>query len=224
MAPQQEDDAPVEGKGKGKVTEQPMEVLKIKVPLIKKRKWPGEDGESEDREEEAEGSGSIGTLIFELLMCLKVMDLHGRAAANITWAKHQHSPSMWKVHTIVIAMSGKTIWQCTPATQPMPTTPPMDPATPAEMEEEGDQDPIAITPTPSPPHKKPHCIQPHQPGEANCAYMPVDTFQQVLMQEHMTWLEHKMAKMTSNMCHWWDDIVTNYLKLNQCIRTMEDNQ
>ncbi|KAG6327008.1 hypothetical protein ID866_12080 [Astraeus odoratus] len=38
LAPQQEDDAPVEGKGKGKATELLPEVLKIKVPLIKKQK------------------------------------------------------------------------------------------------------------------------------------------------------------------------------------------
>ncbi|KAG6325735.1 hypothetical protein ID866_13354 [Astraeus odoratus] len=30
--------------------------------------------------------------------------------------------------------------------------------------------------------------------------------------------------MTSNMCCWQDNIITNYLKLNQCIRTREDNQ
>ncbi|KAG6326667.1 hypothetical protein ID866_12422, partial [Astraeus odoratus] len=218
-----EDDAPVEGKGKGKVTEQLTEVLKIKVLLIKKRKWSGENEESEDREEEAEGSGSISELIFE---------------------------------------------PCTPATQPMLTTPLMDPATPAEMEEEGNEDPITIMPTPSPPCKKAHhiqvrmpspltlapgpvpsmsmstshltpaggssltaasaapptLVQPHQPGAGNCAYMLVDTFQQVLIWECMTWLEYKMAEMTSNMCHWQDDIVADYLKLNQHIRTMEDNQ
>ncbi|KAG6328105.1 hypothetical protein ID866_10984 [Astraeus odoratus] len=200
LAPQQEDDAPVEEKGKGKATEQLMEVLKIKVLPIKKRKQSGEDGESEDGEEEAEGSRSISTLIFEL---------------------------------------------CTPATQPMPTTPLMDPATLAEMEEEGNEDLITITPTPSPPWPVPSMsmstshlapaggststaasaapstlVQPHQPG----TYMLVNTFQQVLMWECITQLEHEMAEMTSNMCCWWDDIVANYLKLNQCIRTMEDNQ
>ncbi|KAG6326418.1 hypothetical protein ID866_12671 [Astraeus odoratus] len=146
----------------------------------------------------------------------------------------------------------------------MLTTPPMDPATPAEMEEEGNKDPITMIPTPSPPHKKAHCIwvrmpspltiapgpvpsasmstsnltstggstliaasaapptlvQPCQPG----TYMFVDTFQQVLVWDHMTWLEHEMAEMTRNMCCWWDNIIAKYLKLNQCIRTMEDNQ
>ncbi|KAG6326882.1 hypothetical protein ID866_12207, partial [Astraeus odoratus] len=214
---QQEDNAPVEGKGKGKATEQPTEILKIKVLLIKKRKWSEEDEESEDEEEEAEGSRSVSMLIFE---------------------------------------------PCTPAIQPMLTTPLMDPATPAEMEEEGDQDLITIMPTPSPPHKKAHhiwvrmpspltlapgpvsstststshltstggststtasaapstLVQPCQPGKGN------HTFQQVLVQEHMTQLEHEMAKMTSNIHHWWDDIITNYLELNQHVRTMEDNQ
>ncbi|KAG6327687.1 hypothetical protein ID866_11402 [Astraeus odoratus] len=219
LAPQQEDNAPVEGKGKWKATKQPMEALKIKVPPIKKQKQSGEDEDSEDGEEEAEGSRSISMLIFEL---------------------------------------------CTPATQPMLTTPPMDPATPAEMEEEGDEDLITMMPTPSPPCKKAHhiqvrtpspltlapgpvpstsmstshltpaggststtasaapptLVQPHQSG----AYVLVDTFQQVLVWEHMTQLEHKMAKMTTNMCHWQDNIITDYLKLNQHIRTMEDNQ
>ncbi|KAG6327779.1 hypothetical protein ID866_11312 [Astraeus odoratus] len=40
----------------------------------------------------------------------------------------------------------------------------------------------------------------------------------------MTQLEYKMAEMTSNMHHWWDDIITKYLDLNQHVRTMEDNQ
>ncbi|KAG6327009.1 hypothetical protein ID866_12081 [Astraeus odoratus] len=146
----------------------------------------------------------------------------------------------------------------------MPTTPLMDPATPAEMKEEGDKDLIAMIPTPSPPHKKVHhvwvrtpspptlalgpvpsaststshlaptrgststtasaapptLVQPCQPG----TYMFVDTFQQVLMWDHMTQLEHEMAEMTSNMCHWWDNIITEYLDLNQHVRTMEDNQ
>ncbi|KAG6325922.1 hypothetical protein ID866_13167, partial [Astraeus odoratus] len=70
----------------------------------------------------------------------------------------------------------------------------------------------------------PTLVQPHQPGEGNCTYMLVDTFQQVLMWDHMTWLDHKMAKMTSNMHCWQDDIVAKYLDLNQHIRTMEDNQ
>ncbi|KAG6328068.1 hypothetical protein ID866_11021 [Astraeus odoratus] len=198
-------------------TEQPMEAPKIKMLPIKKQKQAGEDEESEDGEEEAEGSGSIGTLIFELLML---------------------------------------------------TTPPMDPATPAEMEEEGDKDPITMMPTPSPPHKKAHCVwvrmpspltlspgpvpstststfhlalaggststtasaapptllQPCQPVEGNCAYVLVDTFQQVLMWEHMTWLECEMAKMATTMCCWWDNIISDYLKLNQHIMTMEENQ
>ncbi|KAG6326289.1 hypothetical protein ID866_12800 [Astraeus odoratus] len=150
----------------------------------------------------------------------------------------------------------------------MPTTPPMDPATPAEMEEEGNQDLITITPTPSPPCKKAHhvwvripsplalapgpvpssststshlapaggststaalpapatLVQPHQPGEANCTYMLVDTFQQVLVWECMTQLEHEMAEMTSNMHCWQDNIIADYLELNQHVRTMEDNQ
>ncbi|KAG6326872.1 hypothetical protein ID866_12217, partial [Astraeus odoratus] len=268
-----------------------MEVLKIKVLLIKKWKWSGEDEESEDGEEEAEGSRSVSTLIFELSMCLKGMDLHGRDATNIPRAKCQHSTSMWKVQGQQVMLHGLRQWpyhchnewedhlavhpshpanapqppsQCSPATQPMLTTPPMDPATPAEMEEEGNEDPITMIPTPSPPCKKAHhiqvrmpspltlapgpvpstsmstshlapaggststtalaalptLVQPCQPG----AYMLVDTFQQVLMWDHMTGLEHKMTKMTSNMHHWWDDIVAKYLELNQCIRTMEDNQ
>ncbi|KAG6325862.1 hypothetical protein ID866_13227 [Astraeus odoratus] len=40
----------------------------------------------------------------------------------------------------------------------------------------------------------------------------------------MTWLEHKMAEMITSMHCWQDDIVADYLKLNQCIMTMEDNQ
>ncbi|KAG6326083.1 hypothetical protein ID866_13006 [Astraeus odoratus] len=40
----------------------------------------------------------------------------------------------------------------------------------------------------------------------------------------MTQLECEMAKMTTSMCHWWDNIITNYLKLNQHIMTMEENQ
>ncbi|KAG6326510.1 hypothetical protein ID866_12579 [Astraeus odoratus] len=40
----------------------------------------------------------------------------------------------------------------------------------------------------------------------------------------MTQLECKMAEMTTTMCHWQDNIVTNYLELNQHIMTMEDNQ
>ncbi|KAG6327881.1 hypothetical protein ID866_11208 [Astraeus odoratus] len=247
LAPQQEDDAPVEGKGKEKATEQLMEVLKIKVLLIKKRKQSGKDGESEDGEEEAEGSRSVGMLIFELCkgskLCCTAQD---------------------GSHTIVVAMSGKTVWWCTPAIQPMLTTPLMDPAIPAEMEEEGDEDPVAIMTTPSPPCKKAHhvwvrmpspltlapgpvpsmsmstshlaptggsilttalaapptLVQPCQPG----TYVLVDTFQQVLVWEHMTQLEHEMAEMTSNMHCWWDDIITNYLELNQHVRTMEDIQ
>ncbi|KAG6325916.1 hypothetical protein ID866_13173, partial [Astraeus odoratus] len=150
----------------------------------------------------------------------------------------------------------------------MPTTPLMDPATPAEMEEEGDEELITIMPTSSPPPKKAQhiwvrmpspltlapgpvpsmsmstshlapaqgststaalaapltLVQPHQPDEGNCAYMLVDTFQQVLMWDRMTQLEHEMAEMTSNMHHWWDDIIAEYLDLNQHVRTMEDNQ
>ncbi|KAG6325853.1 hypothetical protein ID866_13236 [Astraeus odoratus] len=150
----------------------------------------------------------------------------------------------------------------------MLTTPPMDPATPAEMEEEGDKDLIATMPTPSPPHKKTHhiwvrmpspltlapgpvpsmsmstshltptrgstlttastapptLVQPCQPDEGNCAYMLVDTFQQVLVQEHMTWLECEMAEMTTTMHCWWDNIISDYLELNWHIMTMEDNQ
>ncbi|KAG6327369.1 hypothetical protein ID866_11720 [Astraeus odoratus] len=233
--------------GKGKATKQPTEVLKIEVLLIKKQKWTREDEESEDGEEEAEGSRSISALIFELCKCSKL-----------------HCMAQDSGHTIVITMSGKTIWQCTPATQPMLTTPLMDPATPAEMEEEGDKDLIAMMPTPSPPCKKAHhihvrtpspltlapgpvpsmsmstshlaptggstlttasaacptLVQPCQPG----TYVLVDTFQQVLMQEHMTWLECKMAKMTTSMHHWWDDIITNYLEHNQHVMIMEDNQ
>ncbi|KAG6329358.1 hypothetical protein ID866_9730 [Astraeus odoratus] len=126
----------------------------------------------------------------------------------------------------------------------MLTTPLMDPATPAEMKEEGNEDPIAMMPTLSPPWPVPSVsmstshltptggstltpalaapptlVQPCQPG----AYVLVDTFQQVLMWDCMTQLEHEMAEMTSNMCHWWDDIITKYLEPNQCIRTMEDN-
>ncbi|KAG6326769.1 hypothetical protein ID866_12320 [Astraeus odoratus] len=140
----------------------------------------------------------------------------------------------------------------------------MNPATPAEMEEEGDQDLITIMPTPSPPYKKAHhvqvrmpsllalapgpvpsssmstshlasaegststtalaapatLVQPCQPG----AYMTVNTFQQVLVQDHMTQLKHEMAEMTSNMHCWWDNIVAKYLDLTQHVRTMEDNQ
>ncbi|KAG6326923.1 hypothetical protein ID866_12166 [Astraeus odoratus] len=65
---------------------------------------------------------------------------------------------------------------------------------------------------------------PRQPGEGNCAYVLVDTFQQVLVWDCMTRLEHKWAKMTSNMHCWWDNIVAKYLELNQHVRTMEDNQ
>ncbi|KAG6325811.1 hypothetical protein ID866_13278 [Astraeus odoratus] len=70
----------------------------------------------------------------------------------------------------------------------------------------------------------PSLVQPHQPSEGNRAYMLVDTFQQVLVWEHMTRLEHEMAEMTRNMHCWRDDIVTDYLKLNQHVKTMEDNQ
>ncbi|KAG6327565.1 hypothetical protein ID866_11524 [Astraeus odoratus] len=201
-----------------------MEVLKIKVLPMKKQKQAGEDEESDNGEEEIEGSRSISMLIFEL-------------------------------------------W-CTPATQPTLTTPPMDPATPAEMEEEDDKDLNTMIPTPFPPCKKAHhvevrtpspltlapgpvpsvsmstsnftptggstltavsaatttLVQPCQPGEGNCAYVLVDTFQQVLMWECMTWLEHKMAEMTTTICHWQDDIVGDYLELNEHIMTMEENQ
>ncbi|KAG6327101.1 hypothetical protein ID866_11988 [Astraeus odoratus] len=135
------------------------------------------------------------------------------------------------------------------------------------MEQEGDKDPIALNPTPSPPCKKAHhvqerspspltlapgpvpsacmstsqltptggsmsttgsaatptLVQPHQPGEGNCTYILLDTFQQVLVWEWMTWLEQKMAEMTATMCHWWDNFIADYLELNDCIMVMEEN-
>ncbi|KAG6326805.1 hypothetical protein ID866_12284 [Astraeus odoratus] len=38
----------------------------------------------------------------------------------------------------------------------------------------------------------------------------------------MTWLECEMAEMTTTMCCWWDNIVSDYLELNQHIMTMEE--
>ncbi|KAG6327411.1 hypothetical protein ID866_11678 [Astraeus odoratus] len=256
----------------------------IKVPPMKKQKQAGEDEESDDREEEAEGSGSISMLIFQpgCTRCVHKGWLCMAELPQTTQGPNANIPPLCGKckgsklcctardggHTIVVATGGKTIWRCTLVTQSQPPTPAMDPATPAGMEKEGKEDPIALNPTPSPPHKKAHCVQvrspspltlapgpvpsaststshlapaggststtalaappsfihPRQPGEGNCAYVLVDTFQQVLVQEHMTQLEHEMAEMTRNMCCWWDNIVADYLELNQHVKTMEDNQ
>ncbi|KAG6328812.1 hypothetical protein ID866_10277 [Astraeus odoratus] len=175
LAPQQKDEAPVEGQGKGKATEQPMEVLMIKVLLMKKWKQTGEDEESDDREEEAEGSRSISTLIF------------GPMSENA--------------------------FSTDPCTRARPIHIPTSHLTPA-----GGSTLTAASAAP------PTLVQPCQPSEGNCTYVVVDTFQQVLVQECMTWLEHKMAKMTTTMCCWWDDIIGDYLKLSEHIMTMEENQ
>ncbi|KAG6326851.1 hypothetical protein ID866_12238 [Astraeus odoratus] len=140
----------------------------------------------------------------------------------------------------------------------------MDPATPAGMEKEGDEDPITLNPTPSPPCKKAHhvqvrssspltlapgpipsaststsqlvptrgsalttgsaamptLVQPHQPS----AYILLNTFQQVLVQEWMTQLEWEMAEMTTTMHHWQDNFIADYLELNDHLMVMEENQ
>ncbi|KAG6326347.1 hypothetical protein ID866_12742 [Astraeus odoratus] len=185
-----------------------MEVLTIKVLLMKKQKQAGEDEESDNGEEEAEGSGSVSALIFQL---------------------------------------------CTPVTQSQLPTPVMDPATPAGIEQEGKEDPIALNPTPSPPCKKAHHVWVRSASPLTLAPGPVPPMSMStshlaltggstltaasaappsLVQpcqpgegiERMTWLEHEVAKMTRNMHHWQDDIVADYLELNQHVKTMEDNQ
>ncbi|KAG6327983.1 hypothetical protein ID866_11106 [Astraeus odoratus] len=49
----------------------------------------------------------------------------------------------------------------------------MDPAIPAGMEQEGDEDPITLNLTPSPPHKKAHHVQVRSPSPLTLAPGPV---------------------------------------------------
>ncbi|KAG6329961.1 hypothetical protein ID866_9128 [Astraeus odoratus] len=208
LAPQQEDNAPVEGKGKGEVTKQLMEVLIIKVLPMKVQKWAGVDEESDNGEEEAEGSRSISKLIFQL----------------------------WEDHLAVHP------------SHPVTATNTHDgSSTPAGMEQEGNEDPIMLNPTTSPPHKKAHHVQVRSPSPltlapgpvpstsaststsqltptGGTAYVLLDTFQQVLVWEQMTQLEQEMAEMTTTMHHWQDNFVADYLELNGCIMAMEENQ
>ncbi|KAG6327038.1 hypothetical protein ID866_12051 [Astraeus odoratus] len=127
----------------------------------------------------------------------------------------------------------------------------MDPATPAGMEQEGNEDPIALNPTPSPPCKKANHVWVRSPSPfilaqgpvpststsisqvpstsqlmltGGSAYVLLDTFQQVLVWEWMTQLEQEMAEMTTTMHCWWDNFVTHYLELSECIMAMEENQ